>query len=172
MPSILEALGTSLSGKLGEKLNLAGGTLTGPLIVPEPTAANHVATSSQVTTLESAIGNYGDFVASSADVTVSVYDTAENIQARSGDPKGTVAVASDTSVIYYWAGSVWTASNIASIQADSLAAARTLNISGDTEASIRSREGDATGTLMYGTDTDKLYIFDGSAWHEYQPAAA
>ena len=172
MPSILEALGSSLSGKLGEKLNLAGGTLTGPLIVPEPTAANHVATSSQVTTLESAIGNYGDFVASTADVTVSIYDTAANIVARTGDPKGTVAVASDTSVIYYWAGSVWTASNIASIQADSLAAALTLNISGDTEASIRLREGDATGTLMYGTDTDKLYIFDGSAWHEYQPAAA
>ena len=172
MPSILEALGTSLSGKLGEKLNLAGGTLTGPLIVPEPTAANHVATSSQVTTLESAIGNYGDFVASTADVTVSIFDTAANILARVSDPKGTVAVARDTSVIYYWAGSVWTASNIASIQADSLAAARTLNISGDTESSIRLREGDATGTLMYGTDTDKLYIFDGSAWHEYQPAAA
>ena len=171
MPSILEALGSSLSGKLGEKLNLAGGTLTGPLIVPEPTAANHVATSSQVTTLESAIGNYGDFVASSADVTVSIFDTAENIQARSGDPKGTVAVASDTSAIYYWSGAVWTASDIANIQADSIAAALTLNISGDTESNIRSREGDATGTVMYGTDTDKLYIFDGSAWHEYQPEA-
>ena len=164
MPSILEALGSSLSGKLGEKLNLAGGTLTGPLIVPEPTAAN------QVTTLESAIGNYGDFVASSADVTVSIFDTAENIQARSGDPKGTVAVASDTSAVYYYAG-VWILSDIANIQADSIAAALTLNISGDTESNIRSREGDATGTVMYGTDTDKLYIFDGSAWHEYQPEA-
>lgn len=170
MPSILEALGTSLSGKLGEKLNLSGGTLTGPLVVPEPTAANHVATSSQVTTLEATIGNYGDFVASSADVTVSIFDTAANIQARSGDPKGTVAVASDTSAVYYYAG-VWILSDIANIQADSLAAALTLNISGDTESNIRSREGDATGTLMYGTDTDKLYIFDGSAWHEYQPAA-
>ena len=171
MPSILEALGTSLSGKLGEKLNLSGGTLTGPLVVPEPTAANHVATSSQVTTLEATIGNYGDFVASSADVTVSIFDTAANIQARSGDPKGTVAVASDTSAVYYYAG-VWILSDIANIQADSLSAALTLNISGDTESNIRSREGDATGTLMYGTDTDKLYIFDGSDWHEYQPAAA
>ena len=170
MPSILEALGSSLSGKLGEKLNLAGGTLTGPLIVPEPTAANHVATSSQVTTLESAIGNYGDFVASTADVTVSIFDTAENIQARSGDPKGTVAVASDTSAVYYYAG-VWILSDIANIQADSIAAALTLNISGDTESNIRSRSGDATGTVMYGTDSDKLYIFDGSAWHEYQPEA-
>ena len=171
MPSILEALGTSLNGKLSEKLSLSGGTLTGPLIVPEPTAANHVATSSQVSALESTIGNYGDFVASSADVTVSIYDTAANILARASDPKGTVAVASDTSAIYYWNGAVWTASDIDNIQADSLAAARTLNISGDTESSIRSRTGDAVGTVMYGTNTDKLYIFDGSAWHEYQPAA-
>lgn len=171
MPSILEALGTSLSGKLGEKLNLSGGTLTGPLVVPTPTASNHVATSGQVTTLESAIGNYGDFVASSADVTVSIYDTAANILARASDPKGAVAVASDTSAIYYWSGAVWTISDIDNIQADSLAAALTLNISGDTESSIRLREGDATGTVMYGTDTGKLYIFDGSAWHEYQPEA-
>lgn len=171
MPSILEALGTSLNGKLGEKLNLSGGTLTGPLIVPEPTTANHAATSGQVTALETAIGNYSDYVASAADVTVSIYDTAANILARASDPKGTVAVASDTNAIYYWSGAVWTASDIANIQADSLAAALTLNISGDTESSIRLREGDATGTLMYGTDTDKLYIFDGSAWHEYQPAA-
>lgn len=171
MPSILEALGTSLSGKLGEKLNLSGGTLTGPLVVPTPTSSNHVATSGQVTTLESAIGNYSHYVASAADVTVSIYDTAANILARASDPKGTVAVASDTNAIYYWSGAVWTASDIDNIQADSLAAALTLNISGDTESSIRLREGDAAGTLMYGTDTDKLYIFDGSDWHEYQPAA-
>ena len=171
MPSILEALGSALNGKLGEKLNLAGGTLTGPLVVQEATASNHVATSGQVTTLESTIGNYSHYVASAADVTVSVYDTAANILARASDPKGTVAVASDTNAIYYWSGAVWTASDIDNIQADSLAAALTLNISGDTESSIRLREGDATGTLMYGTDTDKLYIFDGSDWHEYQPAA-
>lgn len=171
MPSILEALGTSLSGKLGEKLSLSGGTLTGPLVVPAPTSSNHVATSGQVTTLESAIGNYSHYVASAADVTVSIYDTAANILARASDPKGTVAVASDTSAIYYWNGAVWTVSDIDNIQADSLAAALTLNISGGTESSIRLREGDATGTVMYGTDTGKLYIFDGSAWHEYQPAA-
>ncbi|MGB2264641.1 MAG: hypothetical protein ACPH3C_05595, partial [Glaciecola sp.] len=82
----------------------------------------------------------------------------------------TVAVASDTSAIYYYKG-VWILSDIASIQADSIAAALTLNISGDTESTIRSRSGDATGTVMYGTDTDKLYIFDGSDWHEYQPEA-
>jgi hypothetical protein len=172
MPSILESLGTALSGKLVEKLNLSGGTLTGPLVVPEPTESNHVATSGQVVTLETAIGNYGDYVASSADVTVSIYDTAANILARTGDPKGAIAVASDTNAIYYWSGAVWTVSDIDNIQADSLAAARTLNISADTEINIRSREGDATGTVMYGTDTDKLYIFDGSDWHEYQPAAA
>jgi len=171
MPSILEALGTSLSGKLGEKLNLSGGTLTGPLVVQEATASNHVATSGQVTSLEAAIGNYGDFVASTADVTVSVYDTAANILARSEDPKGAIAVASDTSAIYYWNGAVWTVSDIDNIQADSLAAALTLNISGDTESNIRSRTGDAVGTVMYGTNTGKLYIFDGSGWHEYQPAA-
>jgi len=171
MPSILESLGTALSGKLGEKLNLSGGTLSGPLVVPEPTESNHVATSGQVVTLETAIGNYSHYVASSADVTVSVYDTAANILARTGDPKGTIAVASDTNAIYYWSGSIWSLSDIDNIQADSLAAARTLNISADTEINIRSREGDATGTVMYGTDTDKLYIFDGSDWHEYQPAA-
>jgi len=167
MPSILESLGTALSGKLGEKLNLSGGTLTGPLVVPEPTESNHVATSGQVVTLETAIGNYSHYVATSADVTVTVYDTAANILARASDPKGTVAVASDTSAIYYWSGAVWTISDIDNIQADSLAAARTLNLSGDTEANIRLRESDPAGTIMYGTDTSYFYIFDGTDWQQY-----
>lgn len=169
MPSILESLGTALSGKLGEKLNLSGGTLTGPLAVPEPTASNHVATSNQVTTLEAAVGNYSHFVASSADVTVSIYDTAANILARTEDAWGTVAVASDTNVIYYWDGAIWTSSTIDNIQADSLAAGLTYKVSGDTEANIRSRSGDATGTIMFGTDTGRFYIFDGTSWHQYNP---
>lgn len=165
--SILSELGTALGGKLGEKLNLAGGTMTGPLIVPEPSAANHVATSNQVTTLESAIGNYGDFVATTADVTVTVYDTQENVLARDSDAKGAIGVASDTSNIYIWNGSSWSQSTINSIQDDYVSVVATLNISGDTEANIRSRTGDATGTIMYGTDTDDLYIYDGAAWQTY-----
>ena len=169
MPSILEALGTSLSGKLSEKLSLSGGTLTGPLIVPEPTAANHVATSSQVTALESTIGNYGDFVASSADVTVSIYDTAANILARTQDTRGTVAVASDTNSIFYWAGSVWVQSDINNVQSDSLAVSLTLNISSDTETNIKGRTTDALGTLMYSNDSYKLLVFDGTNWHQFLP---
>lgn len=165
--SILSELGTALSGKLGEKLNLAGGTMTGHLVVPEPTATNHVATSNQVTTLESAIGHYGDFVASTADVTVSVHDTQANILARTGDSKGTIAVASDTSNIYIWTGIQWSLSSIASVQSDQIAILATLNISGDTVANIRARSGDSAGTMMYGTDTDDLYIFDGSDWQTY-----
>lgn len=165
--SILSELGTALGGKLGEKLNLAGGTMTGPLIVPEPTASNHVATSNQVTTLESTIGNYGDFVATTADVTVSVYDTQANILARTEDSKGAVAVASDSSNIYIWTGGYWSSSSIESVQSDQVSILATLNISGDTEANIRDRSDDSAGTMMYGTDTDDLYIFDGSAWQTY-----
>lgn len=43
----------------------------------------------------------------------------------------------------------------------------TLNVIGDTEANIRSRSSDTAGTIMYGTDTDDLYIFDGSEWQTY-----
>lgn len=165
--SILSELGTALGGKLGEKLNLAGGTMTGALVVQAPTAANHVATSNQVTTLESSIGNYGDFVATTADVTVTVYDTQANILARSSDAKGTIAVTSDTSNIYIFNGSSWAQSTIDTVKAEYLAVIATLNAYGDTEANIRSRSGDAAGTIMYGTDTDDLYIFDGSAWQTY-----
>ena len=164
--SILSELGTALGGKLGEKLNLTGGTMTGALIVQAPTAANHVATSNQVTTLESSIGNYGDFVATTADVTVTVYDTQANVLARTSDANGTIAVTSDTSSIYIFNGS-WAQSTIDTIKADYLAVIATINISGDTEANIRSRSGDAAGTIMYGTDTDNLYIFDGTLWQTY-----
>ena len=47
------------------------------------------------------------------------------------------------------------------------ATSATLNVIGDTEANIRSRSGDTAGTIMYGTDTDDLYIFDGSEWQTY-----
>lgn len=164
--SILSELGTALGGKLGEKLNLTGGTMTGALIVQAPTAANHVATSNQVTTLESSIGNYGDFVATTADVTVTVYDTQANVLARTSDANGTIAVTSDTSSIYIFNGS-WVQSTIDTVKADYLAVIATINISGDTEANIRSRSGDAAGTIMYGTDTDNLYIFDGTLWQTY-----
>jgi len=169
MPSILESLGTALSGKLGEKLNLAGGTMTGPLVVPEPTEANHVATSNQVTTLEATVGSYGDFISSSADVTIAVQDTAANIQARTDDDWGTIGLATDTNVLYVWDGAVWSQSTEATVQADSLAAGLTIQAAGDTEANIRLREGDATGTIMFGTDTGRFYIFDGTRWQQYNP---
>lgn len=169
MPSILESLGTALSGKLGEKLNLSGGTLTGPLVVPEPTASNHVATSNQVITLEASIGSFADFVSSSADVTIAVQDTAANILARTEDSWGTVALATDTNALYVWDGALWSQSSEATVQADSLAAGLTYQVSGDTEANIRLREGDATGTIMFGTDTGAFYIFDGTSWQQYNP---
>jgi hypothetical protein len=169
MPSILESLGTALSGKLGEKLNLSGGTLTGPLVVPEPTASNHVATSNQVVTLEAAIGSYADFVSSSADITIGVQDTAANILARTEDDWGTIALATDTNALYVWDGALWSLSSEATVQADSLAAGLTYQVSGDTEANIRLREGDATGTIMFGTDTGAFYIFDGTSWQQYNP---
>ena len=167
MPSIFEELGSALRGKLGEKLSLSGGVMTGPLEVPAPTGPNQVATSGQVTILEDSIGNYGDFVSSNADVTVSVFDTTANILARTGDPKGTVAVASDTDVIYYWSGAVWSESSLDEVQGESVSAARTINLSGDTEANIRLRESDPAGTIMYGTDTSYFYIFDGTDWQQY-----
>ena len=171
MPSILQSLGTALGTKLGEKLNLTGGTITGALVVPVPTASNHVAQSNQVTTLESAIGNYGDFVATTADVTVTVYDTAVNIQARTGDAKGAIGVASDTDAIYVFSGIYWSASTIETVKADSLAAALTLKTSGLAESDILARTGDSAGTIYYGTDTDDLYIFDGADWQTFNDDA-
>lgn len=167
--SILSELGTALGGKLGEKLNLTGGTLTGPLVVPEPTASNHVATSNQVTTLEAAVGNYADFVSASADVTIAVQDTTANVLARTEDSWGTIALATDTNTLYVWDGAVWSQSTEATVQADSLAAGLTYQVSGDTEANIRSRSGDAAGTIMFGTDTGAFYIFDGTDWQQYNP---
>jgi hypothetical protein len=76
-------------------------------------------------------------------------------------------VANDTSVIYVSDGGVWSVSTIDTVQADSLAAAATLNISGDTESNINARSGDPAGTIMYGTDTDDLYVFDGTDWQTY-----
>jgi len=171
MASILQQIGSSVGEKLNEKLNLSGGTVTGSLVIPTPTSESEAAQKAQVSALELSIGSYATFVATIADVTVTYSDTAANITAITDAPNGAIGVANDTSVIYVSDGGVWSVSTIDTVQADSLAASSTLNISDDTESNIRLREGDATGTLMYGTDTDKLYIFDGSDWHEYQPAA-
>ena len=115
MPGILESLGTALSGKLDEKLNLSGGTLTGPLVVPEPTGANQVATSGQVTTLESTIGSYAVSYPSSSDVTINVQDTVANILARTEDDWGTIALATDTNTLCVWDGSSWSQSTEATV---------------------------------------------------------
>ena len=37
----------------------------------------------------------------------------------------------------------------------------------DTQSNIIARSGDATGTIAFGTDTDDLYIYDGSHWQIY-----
>jgi len=37
----------------------------------------------------------------------------------------------------------------------------------DTAANITARTSDDAGTIMYGSDTTKLYVFDGSNWQVY-----
>jgi hypothetical protein len=37
----------------------------------------------------------------------------------------------------------------------------------DTEANILARTGDATGVIAYGTDTEDLYVYDGTNWQTY-----
>ena len=34
----------------------------------------------------------------------------------------------------------------------------------DTAVNITARSSDAAGTIMYGSDTTKLYVFDGANW--------
>jgi len=167
MANILSQIGTAVSGKLAEKLDLSGGTLTGALVVPTPTAETQVAQKAQISALEAAIGSYGNFVATVADVTVSVSDTASNILADTTQADGAVGVATDTNAVYVSDGGVFAISSIDSVQADALAAVSTLNVSVDTEANIRLRASDAIGTIMFGSDSHDLYIFDGSAWQTY-----
>ena len=37
----------------------------------------------------------------------------------------------------------------------------------DTAANITARTSDDAGTIMYGSDSYKLYVFDGSNWQVY-----
>lgn len=37
----------------------------------------------------------------------------------------------------------------------------------DTQANILTRTGDATGVIAYGTDTEDLYVYDGTNWQIY-----
>tara|TARA_Y100000310_G_scaffold46230_1_gene42950 strand:- start:3 stop:230 length:228 start_codon:yes stop_codon:yes gene_type:complete len=37
----------------------------------------------------------------------------------------------------------------------------------DTKLNILARSGDATGVIAFGTDTNNLYVFDGTAWQIY-----
>ena len=37
----------------------------------------------------------------------------------------------------------------------------------DTASNITARTSDDTGTIMYGSDTYDLYVFDGSNWQVY-----
>ena len=167
MANILSQIGGAVNVKLAEKLNLAGGTITGELVVPAPTAETQVAQKAQISALEAQIGSYGNFVATIADVTVSVCDTAANIFAIADPANGTVAVATDTNAIYVADGGTFSISDIDNVNAAVITALAEYNASGDTEANIRLRTGDATGTIMFGTDTYDLYIFDGSAWQTY-----
>jgi len=38
----------------------------------------------------------------------------------------------------------------------------------DTHANIIARTGDTTGTIAFGTDTQDLYVYDGTSWQFYQ----
>ena len=58
-------------------------------------------------------------------------------------------------------------STIDTVNAAVITALAEYNASGDTEANIRLRTSDATGTIMFGTDTYDLYIFDGTDWQTY-----
>ena len=40
----------------------------------------------------------------------------------------------------------------------------TVSPSVDTAANITARSSDDAGTIMYGSDSTKLYVFDGSDW--------
>lgn len=167
MASILQQIGSSVGEKLNEKLNLSGGTITGSLVIPAPSSESEAAQKAQVSALELSIGSYATFVATIADVTVTYSDTAANIALITDAPNGAIAVANDTNAVYYSNNGVWVLSSIDTIQNDSLEAGKTLNISGDTESNIIARSGDPTGTIMYGTDTDDLYVFDGTDWQTY-----
>lgn len=167
MANILSSLGSAVATKLGEKLSLEGGTMTGALIVQEPSASNHAANLGQVETLEAKIGSYASYVATFADVTVTLDDTQANILANTSSALGAVAVASDTSNIYVWNGSSWAASDIDNVRDDFLTVIATINLSGDTESNITALESPSAGDIMYGTDTDDLYVYSGSDWHIY-----
>jgi len=38
----------------------------------------------------------------------------------------------------------------------------------DTESNIFARTGDAVGTIAFGTDTENLYVFDGTNFQIYE----
>ena len=124
MASILQQIGSSVGEKLNEKLNLSGGTVTGSLVIPAPTAESEAAQKAQVSALELSIGSYATFVATIADVTVTYSDTAANITAITDAPNGAIAVANDTNAIYYSNNGVWVLSSIDTIQNDSLEAGK------------------------------------------------
>lgn len=141
--------------------------MTGALVVQTPSEATHAASLGQVTSLEDKIGSYGSYVATFADVTVTTTETQANILARTGDPLGAVGVASDTSNIYIWNGGSWQASSIDTVSQDFQTITATLNLSGDTESNVTATENPSAGEIMYGTDTDDLYVYSGSDWHIY-----
>ena len=38
----------------------------------------------------------------------------------------------------------------------------------DTHANILARTGDAVGVIAYGTDTEDIYVYDGTSWQYYE----
>ena len=141
--------------------------MTGALVVQTPAASNHAANLGQVESLESKIGSYASYVSTFADVTVTLDDTQANILANTSSARGAIGVANDTSNIYIWNGSAWAATTIDTVNADFITITATINLSGDTESNIVATESPSAGDIMYGTDTDDLYIYSGSAWHIY-----
>ena len=89
--------------------------------------------------------------------TVTIFDTSENILARTGDDIGTVAFGTDTLSLYVVGSDGWS---------EWLSGGFTVSIM-DTEANILARTGDDIGTIAFATDTLSLYVVGGDGWSEW-----
>ena len=46
----------------------------------------------------------------------------------------------------------------------------TLQATYDTQANIEARSGDAVGTIYFSSDSDRIYVYDGTNWQYYNHA--
>jgi len=84
------------------------------------------------------------------------YDTQANIEARTGDPVGTIYFSSDSDRIYVYDGTNWQYYNHTTFQSYY-----------DTQANIEARSGDPVGTTYMASDVVRLYVYDGTNWQYY-----